>query len=59
MNNIKDSTLTVLGNDTLNNLLEIKINGPSLADFSPEAAILHWLNVPTGSQHVNGQRKWI
>ena len=58
MNNIKDSTRTVLGNDTLNNLLEIKINGPSVADFSPEESILHWYDSTTGTRHVNGHRQW-
>ena len=49
MNIVKSSTQTLLGNETMNNLLEIKLNGPSIKDFSPATAILHWLE--------NGQRK--
>ena len=49
MNIIKSSTRTLLGNGTMNNLLEIKLNRPSIKDFSPATAILHWLE--------NGQRK--
>ena len=56
MNNIKDSTRTLLGNENLNNLLEIKINGPSLAAFKPEESILHWYDTSTGTRHVNGHR---
>ena len=56
MNNIKDSTRTLLGNNNLNNLLEVKINGPSLEDFAPEAAILHWMDKGKGTRHVNGHR---
>ena len=37
MNNIKDSICRVLGNGTLNNLLEFWIIGPQLADFSPDS----------------------
>ena len=33
------------GNGALNNLLEIKVNGPSLADFSPEESILHYYKI--------------
>ena len=44
MNNIKDSTRTLLGNNNLNNLLEVKINGPSLEDITSEATILHWMD---------------
>ena len=56
MNNVKDSTRTLLGHENLNNLLEIKINGPSLVDFTPKEAILHWLDNCKGTRHVNGHR---
>ena len=54
VNNIKDATRTTLGNENLNNLLEIKINGPPMATFKPELAILHWLDSSKGTRHVNG-----
>ena len=54
MNIVKSSTRTLLGNDILNNLLEIKLNGPSIKEFSPDEAIIHWLD--TGNQHINGHK---
>ena len=56
MNNIKDSTRTLLGNKNLNNLLEVKVNGPSVEAFKPEEPILHWLESCTGTRHVNGHK---
>ena len=56
MNNIKDSTRTLLGNTNLNNLLEVKVNGPSLEAFKAEEPILHWLEICTGTRHVNGHK---
>ena len=56
MNNVKDATRTMLGNKTLNNLLEVKINGPTLKDFKPEAAIIHWMDKGKGKGHVNGHK---
>ena len=38
MNIVKSSTHTVLGNDTMYNLLEIKLNRPSIKDFDAEPA---------------------
>ena len=52
MNVVKDETRTLLGNDTLNDLVEIKVNGVSLDDFTPESAILHWLDKGTGKRHI-------
>ena len=40
MNIVKSSTRTLLGDDTLNNLLEIKLNGESIKEFNPDEAIL-------------------
>jgi hypothetical protein len=37
-----------------NDIMEVKINGPTIDDFRPEAAILHWLNKGKGTRHVNG-----
>ena len=56
MNVVKAERRTHLGNDTLNDLLEIKINGPSLADFIPEEAISHWMNKGKGTRYVNGHK---
>ena len=56
MNVVKDEKHTQLGNDTLNDLLEVKFNGPSLADFVPEKAILHWMNKGKGKRRVNSHK---
>lgn len=39
MNVVIDTTHTVLGNDTLNDLMEMKVNGPSVMDFKIEGAV--------------------
>ena len=39
MNVVKDARRSLLGNMPLNDLMEIKINGPKLDDFTAEAAI--------------------
>ncbi|CAL4063127.1 unnamed protein product, partial [Meganyctiphanes norvegica] len=49
---VRDETCTLLGNDTLNDLVEIKINGSSVSDFIPEAAILHWFDKGTGNKKL-------
>ena len=54
MNIVKSSTRTMLGNDTLNNLLEIKLNGESIKEFNPDEAIIHWLDTGRKIRHING-----
>ena len=56
MNLVKSSTRTLLGNDVLNNLLEIKLNGPSIKDFDPEPAIIHWLDDGQRKRHIGGHK---
>ena len=58
MNIIKRSDRTKLRNDSLNNCMEIKINGPELDDFIADAAINHWLTANGGkvSRHLNGHK---
>ena len=56
MNIIKAETRTLLGNETLNNLLQLKINGPTLEDFSPVESIIHWIDRSKGTRHINGHR---
>ena len=43
INILNSSIRTQLGNATIDNLLEVKINGPFIEDFSPATAIMHWL----------------
>ena len=54
MNIIKGETRTLLGNETLNNLLELKINGPTFEDFSPVESIIYWIDKSKGTRHING-----
>ena len=54
MNIIKVETCTLLGNETLNHLLELKINGPTFEDFSPAEYIIHWIDKSKGTRHING-----
>ena len=56
MNIIKGETRTLLGNETLNNLLELKINGPTFEDFSPVESIIYWIDKSQGTRHINGHR---
>ena len=45
MNIIKGVTRTRLGSETLNDLMEIQINGPSFSEYEPEYSIIHWLDI--------------
>ena len=56
MNIVKSSTRTLLGNDTLNNLLEIKLNGETITQFNPDEAIIHWLETGSKMHHINGHK---
>ena len=55
MTNIKSSGQAQLRNDSLNNCMEIKINGPvDIKDFAANAAIDHWFN-SGGPRYLDGQ----
>ena len=54
MNMIKSPGRSLLRNDSLNNCMEVKINGPTLDEYEPDAAIYHWLNSGKGNKHLNG-----
>ena len=56
MNSLKSSTRTLLGNDIMNILLEVKLNEPSIKDFSPATAIMHWLENGPGKRHIGGHK---
>ena len=57
MNIVKSATRTSLGNNSMNDLLEIKINGPSLSNFKADEAIIHWLDKANGKRQMNGHTK--
>ena len=56
MNLVKRSTRTLLGNEVLNNLLEVKLNGTSTNDFEPDPSILHWLESGKRKPHIDGHK---
>ena len=56
MNLVKSSTRTLLGDEALNNILEVKLNGPSTNDFNPDPAINIWLDDTKWSRHMNGHK---
>ena len=56
MNLVKTSTRTLLGNDVLNNLLEVKLNGTSTNDFNPDPSIHHWLASAKRKRHIDGHK---
>ena len=56
MNIIIGVTRTRLGSETLNDLMEIQINGPSSSEYEPESSILHWLDMGPGTRHLNGHK---
>ena len=53
---VNSSTRTLLTNDTMNNLLEVKLYGPSIEVFSPATAIMHWLENGPGKRHIDGHK---
>ena len=57
MNIIKGATHTRLGSETMNDLMEIQINGPSSSEYEPESSIIHWLDKGSGTRHLNGHKK--
>ena len=56
MNNIKSSTRSNLGKDSMNDIMEIQINGPSLEDYCPDSVIAHWYDKSNGKRHVDGHK---
>ena len=57
MNIVKNATCTSMGNNSLNELLKIKINGPSLANFKADEAIIYWLDKCIKKRQINGHIK--
>ena len=58
MNNVKGPERTRMGKDTLNDLMEIQINGPTIENFSADLPLLHWLDKGSGQRHINGHSQW-
>ena len=54
LNVIKDTLSTNLDDETLDDLMEISINGPTMANFDSSESIDWWLNATSGTRHVHG-----
>ena len=57
MRRIKSDSRCGLKTDTLNSLLKISIDGPSLAQFNPQPAVEHWLSSATHRRPESKKRK--
>ena len=57
MNNIIGPERTRLGKDSMNDLLEIQINGPELEDFCEDAALQQLNEKGKGYRHINGHSR--
>ena len=61
MNLIKDKFRSSLETESLNHLMTVKLNGPSLAQFDPTEAIDRWYfsskTTRHTSDHTSGPRK--
>ena len=53
---IKTVYRTSLLPQTLDNLMQISINGPPISDFDPSPAIDHWYFETQGHKHVHGHK---
>ena len=56
MNIINKEIHTLLENDTLNNLLELRINSPTFDDISQVESIIHRIDKIKRTRHINGHR---
>ena len=52
---LKTDRRTNMQSDTLNDLMEIYVEGPPLSSFSPDSAIQLWWNDCATSRHLNQQ----
>lgn len=55
MNLIKTNLRSSMSQTTLNSLMRIYSDGPSLKDFDPTSSILTWLSCP-GQRHLSGHK---
>ena len=56
MNRIKTPQRNALASSTLNDLMTICVDGPSLEDFDPTAAVNAWLTSGPGTKHLGGHK---
>lgn len=56
MNLIKTNLRSTLSQMSLNDLMRIHSDGPSLKDFDPTSSIMTWLSSGPGHRHVSGHK---
>lgn len=56
MNRIKTQSRTSMSQSTLQNLIRISVDGPSMQDFSATKSIIHWMDSSKGTRHVKGHK---
>ena len=54
MNSLKTQSRTSLKQDSLSNLLRIKVDGPALGNFNPTDSLVTLLNAGPGTRHTRG-----
>lgn len=57
LNNIKTLHRSCLQHDTVDDLLHISVNGPTLNKFSPDKALELWWTAVRKKRHVQGHKK--
>ena len=56
MNLIKTNLRLSMSQSTLNDLMRIHSDGPSLRDFNPTSSIMNWLSAGPGHRHMSGHK---
>lgn len=54
MNALKSQYRTSLKQESLSNLMRIKVDGPPVKDFNPNESVVTWLNSGKGTRHTKG-----
>jgi hypothetical protein len=56
MNVIENSFMSSITAQSLNDLMLISLNGPSVEEFNPSKALDHWCFSAKGMRHLHGQK---
>ena len=55
MNNQKTTLITTLAHSTLDDIMQIYIDGPTLREFNAERHVKSWTSNAKGTRHIKGQ----
>ena len=53
---IKSARRSHMNQDTLDALMRVHSDGPSIVSFNPQSAIHHWLSSGPGTRHLRGHK---